>query len=154
MGLDGVIFNPLGPTLDSDPEWFKKTDLWFDDLGAINAVLDELIAMKKAGAKILNPVEQFEGMKTYFADPTLLQTVNCMVGITNLSLTADGNVHTCFKMPPLGNVRKMSVRDMWDSQETRELRKKIRGCTIHCSPGNFVYRRSFVSEVKRFLTYG
>lgn len=154
MGLDGVIFNPLGPTIDSDPEWFKKTDLWFDDLPAINAVLDELIAMKKAGAKILNPPEQFEGMKEYFAKPTLLMREQCMVGITNLSITAEGNIHTCFKMPPLGNVRQTTPKAVWDSKETREFRKKIKGCDVHCSPGNFVYRRSLASEVIRFLKYG
>jgi MoaA/NifB/PqqE/SkfB family radical SAM enzyme len=154
MGLDGVIFNPLGPTIDSDPEWFKKTDLWFDDLTEIYKVLDELIAMKKAGAKILNPPEQFEGMKEYFAKPTLLMREQCMVGITNLSITAEGNIHTCFKMPPLGNVRTITPQQAWDSPETRELRRKIKACDIHCSPGNFVYRRSLASEVIRFLRYG
>lgn len=154
MGLDGVIFNPLGPTIDSDPEWFKKTDLWFDDLGAIYQVLDELIAMKKAGAKILNPPEQFEGMKEYFAKPTLQMREQCMVGITNLSITAEGNIHTCFKMPPLGNVRQTTPQQVWDSEETRALRRKIKNCDIHCSPGNFVYRRSLLSEALRFLRYG
>jgi MoaA/NifB/PqqE/SkfB family radical SAM enzyme len=154
MGLDGVIFNPLGPTIDSDAEWFKKTDLWFDDLGAVNGVLDELISMKKSGAKILNPPEQFEGMKAYFAKPTLLMREQCMVGITNLSITAEGNIHTCFKMPPLGNVRQTTPQAVWDSKEARELRKKIKCCDIHCSPGNFVYRRSLVSEAIRFLRYG
>jgi hypothetical protein len=154
MGLDGVIFNPLGPTIDSDPEWFRKTDLWFDDLPAVFAVLDELIAMKKAGAKILNPPEQFEGMKSYFADPTLRLNKQCMVGITNLSLTADGNIHTCFKMPPLGNVRQTTPEQVWDSPAAREIRRQMRACDIHCSPGNFVYRRRLLSEVKRFLSYG
>ena len=154
MGLDGVIFNPLGPTIDSDPEWFKKTDLWFDDLKEIYGILDELIAMKKAGAKILNPPEQFEGMKEYFAKPTLLMREQCMVGITNLSITAEGNIHTCFKQPPLGNVRQVTPQQVWDSPEARALRKKIRNCDIHCSPGNFVYRRSLVSEIVRFLKYG
>jgi len=154
MGLDGVIFNPLGPTIDSDPEWFRKTDLWFDDLGEINGVLDDLIAMKKAGAKILNPPEQFEGMKDYFANPTLLMREHCMVGVTNLSITADGNIHTCFKMPPLGNVRQTTPQAVWDSKEARELRKKIKCCDIHCSPGNFVYRRSLLSEAIRYLRYG
>lgn len=154
MGLDGVIFNPLGPTIDSDPQWYKKTDLWFDDLEDINKVLDDLIAMKKGGAKILNPPEQFEGMKEYFKKPDLLMREFCMVGHTNLSITCDGYIHTCFKMPPLGNVREVTPEEVWDSEEARELRKKIKNCDIHCSPGNFVYRRSLFSEVVRYLKYG
>lgn len=154
MGLDGVIFNPLGPTIDSDPEWFKKTDLWFDDLGEIYKILDELIAMKKAGARILNPPEQFEEMKTYFEKPYLLLKEQCMVGITNLSITCDGDIHTCFKMPPIGNVREIMPSKAWDSEAANALRRRIKNCDIHCSPGNFVYRRSLMSEVVRFLKYG
>jgi radical SAM protein with 4Fe4S-binding SPASM domain len=79
---------------------------------------------------------------------------HCMVGVTNLSITADGNIHTCFKMPPLGNVRQTTPQAVWDSKEARELRKKIKCCDIHCSPGNFVYRRSLLSEALRYLRYG
>lgn len=153
-GLDGIIFNPLGPTIDSDPEWFKKTDLWFDDLPAANAVLDQLIELKRQGAKILNPPEQFEEMKRYFREPSLLMRDQCMVGITNLSITCDGYIHTCFKMPPLGNVREITPQEAWDSPKAREIRKMIRNCDIHCSPGNFVYRRNLVSEALRYLRYG
>jgi len=153
-GLDGIIFNPLGPTIDSDPEWFKKTDLWFDDLAPINRVLDQLIELKRGGAKILNPPEQLEGMKKYFREPNLLLRDGCMVGITNLSITCDGDIHTCFKMPPLGNVRQIMPSAAWDSPQAREIRRKIKCCDIHCSPGNFVYRRSLVSEALRFLRFG
>jgi MoaA/NifB/PqqE/SkfB family radical SAM enzyme len=153
-GLDGIIFNPLGPTIDSDPDWYQKTDLWFDDLAPINRVLDELIALKRGGAKILNPPEQLEGMKKYFEQPYLLLREGCMVGITNLSLTCDGDIHTCFKMPPLGNVRQVLPSAAWDSQTAREIRRRIKACDIHCSPGNFVYRRSLASEARRFLRFG
>ena len=153
-GLDGIIFNPLGPTIDSDPDWYKKTDLWFDDLREINTVLDELIRLKKNGAKILNPPEQFEEMKTYFEKPHLPMRGKCMVGITNLSITCDGYIHTCFKMPPLGNIREVTAKEVWDSMAARRLRREIKNCNIHCSPGNFVYRRSLVSEIVRYLKFG
>jgi MoaA/NifB/PqqE/SkfB family radical SAM enzyme len=153
-GLSGVIFNPLGPTIDSDPEWYKKTDLWFEDLDEIYKILDKLIEIKKNGGKILNPPEQFEEMKGYFKEPYLLMRDNCMVGLTNLSITAEGYIHTCFKMAPLGNVREITPQEAWDSEKARELRKKIKECDIHCSPGNFVYRRSLLSEIKRYLNYG
>lgn len=152
--LDGIIFNPLGPTIDSDPRWFEKTDLWFDNLNEINKVLDELINLKKKGAAILNPPEQFEEMKKYFEKPYLPVRDKCMVGITNLSITCDGYIHTCFKMPPLGNVREITPQEAWDSDRAREIRGKIKNCNIHCSPGNFVYRRNLFSEVVRYIKYG
>jgi MoaA/NifB/PqqE/SkfB family radical SAM enzyme len=154
-GLDGIIFNPLSPTIDSDPEWYKKTDLWFDDLDEINRVLDKLIELKKKGAKILNPPEQFEAMKRYFEKPYLTMPERCMVGITNLSITSDGYIHTCFKMPPLGNVRETGFEDAWDSEKAKEVRRSIKNCNIHCSQfGNFVYRRSLLAEAIRYLRYG
>lgn len=153
-GLNGIIFNPLGPTIDSDSDWYKKTDLWFDDLEEINRVLDRLIELKKKGARILNPPEQFQEMKMYFEKPYLLRRDKCMVGITNLSITCDGYIHTCFKMPPLGNVREATPEEVWDSKKAREIRSMIKKCDIHCSPGNFVYRRSLLSEAVRFLKYG
>ena len=153
--LDGIIFNPLVPTIDSDPEWYKKTDLWFDDLTEINKVLDELIALKKKGARILNPPEQLEAMKKYFEQPYLTMVERCMVGITNLSITCDGYIHTCFKMPPLGNVREITPQEAWNSMKAKEVRNKIKNCDIHCSQfGNFVYRRNILSEVARFIKYG
>jgi len=153
-GLDGIIFNPIGPTIDSDPEWYKKTDLWFDDLSSINQVIDQLIELKHGGAKILNPPEQLEEMKKYFEQPYLLMRDGCMVGITNLSITCDGFIHTCYKMPPLGNVREVTPGDAWDSANACEVRRMIKSCDIHCSPGNFVYRRSLASEALRFLRFG
>ncbi|MDY6855575.1 MAG: radical SAM protein [Thermodesulfobacteriota bacterium] len=154
-GLDGIIFNPLGPTIDSDPQWYNKTDLWFDDLNEINGVLDELIKLKKSGSKILNPPEQFEAMKRYFEKPYLTMVQRCMVGITNLSITCDGYIHTCFKMPPLGNIREITPEKAWNSQQARSVRKEIKNCDIHCSQfGNFVYRRNILSEVVRFIKYG
>lgn len=153
-GLDGIIFNPLGPTVDSDSEWYKKTDLWFDDLKEIYEVLDELIRMKNSGAKILNPPEHFEEMKTYFEKPYLNVRDKCMVGITNLSITCDGYIHTCFKMPSLGKVTETSLMEVWDSEKARGIRRTIKNCDIHCSPGNFVYRRSLMSEALRFIKYG
>ena len=154
-GLDGIIFNPLGPTIDSDSEWYKKTDLWFDDLSEIYSILDKLIELKKKGAKILNPPEQFEAMKRYFKQPYIVSAGDCMVGVTNLSLTCDGYIHTCFKMPPLGNVRKITPQQAWDSENAREIRKKIKNCDIHCSQlGNFVYRRNLLSEIVRYVRYG
>jgi hypothetical protein len=155
MGLDGIIFNPLGPTIDSDSEWYKKTDLWFDDLSEINNILDKLIDLKKRGAKILNPPEQFEAMKKYFEKPYLVNAEMCRVGITNLSITCDGYIHTCFKMPPLGNVSEITPQEVWDSEKAKEIRKKIKTCDIHCSQfGNFVYRRNLLSEITRYLKYG
>jgi len=152
--LDGIILNPLGPTVDSDPDWYKKTPLWFDDMQEVNGLIDQLVDLKRAGSKILNPPEQFEEMRKYFEHPESVLGGTCMVGVTNLSISCEGNIHTCFKMPPLGNVRDVTPREAWTSAKGKENKARIKSCDIHCSPGNFVYRRSLLAEVSRYLKYG
>ncbi len=152
-GLKGIIFNPIGPTVDSDVDWYKKSDLWIHDVSEVDDIIDTLISMKKKGAKIMNPVEHFLELKQYFRKPYLDSNEHCMVGMTNLGIKCDGSVYTCFKMPSLGNVREMKIKDMWDSDQANSVRCQIKNCDIHCSPSNFVYRRSLYDEVMRYLRF-
>lgn len=155
-GLDGVSFNPLGPPHDSggDPLWYKKSELWppKDDLSKLDDVLDELAMMKKKGARILNSVDQFIEMKKYFRDPSRPRNDNCMVGVTNFLMSCDGNIHQCFHLPSIGNYKE-PVKMVWNSEKAKIVRKKIKNCTHECSPGNFVYKRSLIKEIQRYLQY-
>jgi len=66
-----------------------------------------------------------------------------------------GYIHTCFKMPPIGNVRDITPKDAWDCDKAQEVRRKIKNCNIHCSQfGNVVYRRNLLSGIIRYVKYG
>lgn len=152
--LDAVMFNPLGPACDADTKWWKKSDLWpkEGDLDKLYRIIDRLISMKMNGAKIINSVDQLHAMKAYFADPSSRSSNNCMVGMTNFLLSADGNIHLCFKMPPIGNYTDPFAY-VWASKRAEEVRKRIKGCTYECSPGNLPYRRNLLQEMKRYLSF-
>lgn len=152
--LDAVMFNPLGPACDADTRWWEKSDLWprRGDLSRLNGIIDRLIMMKIDGARIINSVDQLHAMKTYFADPLSRSADDCMVGVTNFLLSADGNIHLCFKMPPIGKYTD-SFADVWSSKRTEQVRMQIKRCTYECSPGNLPYRRSLLQEIKRYLSF-
>jgi MoaA/NifB/PqqE/SkfB family radical SAM enzyme len=152
--IAGVMFNPLGPACDNDARWYDQSELWpkKDDLNRLDKVIDELIAMKRAGSRILNSEDQFLAMKEYFRNPAIIRSESCMVGVTNYLMSCDGDVHLCFHMPPIGNFRQ-SPEDVWNSEAAREVRGKIKHCEYECSPGNFIYMRSLLKDIQRYFSY-
>lgn len=152
--LNGVIFNPLGPTCDSDTQWYDKSELWPQKgaLEKMDKILDQLILMKKGGAHILNSEEQLLEMKIYFRDPSIPRGDNCKVGVTNFLFSCDGEIHLCFHMPSIGNYKE-PFKEIWHSEKARIVREMIKRCKYECSPGNFSYRRGLIKEIKRYLEY-
>lgn len=153
-GLNGVIFNPLGPACDSDSQWYDKSELWppKKDLENLDNILDQLVAMRKNGAKILNSEDQFLEMKTYFRKPSMPRGSNCRVGVTNFLMSCDGEIHLCFHMPSIGSYRE-PPKEVWNSERAKRVRNMIKQCNYECSPGNFIYRRSLIKEIQRYLEY-
>lgn len=154
QNLNGIIFNPLGPACDSNPHWYLQNELWCppEKLDRLDATLDELVALKRAGARILNSEDQFLEMKAYFRNPDKVRGTNCRVGVTNFLVSCEGEIHMCFRTPPVGDISQ-SPREVWTSRKARQTRSSIRNCADLCSPGNFVYRRSILKEIQRYLRY-
>lgn len=153
-GLTGVLFNPIGPACDSDTEWYDKSELWpkKEELKKLNGILDELVSMKKAGAPIMNSEEQLIEMKEYFQNPSFCRGDDCRVGVTNLMMSCEGDAHLCFHMPAIGNFRQ-PLKEIWNSEKAKQVRRAIKKCSFECSPGNFIYRRGLIKEIQRYLQY-
>ncbi|MBU0633887.1 MAG: SPASM domain-containing protein [Candidatus Omnitrophica bacterium] len=53
----------------------------------------------------------------------------CHAGFSTCIIRANGDVISCYQMPPVGNVRKKRFVEIWRSKEMNEARKRIRkGC--------------------------
>ena len=152
--LDAILFNPLGPACDADTRWWEKSDLWpkSGEINKLNRIIDKLISMKQHGAKIINSADQLKAMKAYFADPAFKKSNDCMVGMTNFLLSSDGNIHLCFKMPPIGKYSD-SFAEVWTSKTAKNVRREIKRCPYECSPGNLPYRRNLFREIQRYLGF-
>lgn len=133
--LDGITFQILyfeSGNDDYTPGWYKSSPFWDEDANKINAGMDRLIAMRRAGAPITNSVEQMEYMRRYLLDPEGPQDIPCKVGVANIDIEPNGDVRLCDVMEPVGNVRETHPRDIWDSAVARQRRVQIHGCGAAC----------------------
>ena len=114
--------------------WHLDHPLWARDAGRAARVLDELIALKTAGARIANTVEQLAFWKDYFRDPAGVRSdAACAVGDHNLTIMTDGRARLCDHHPPLGNVADAPVRALWEGAAARSLRRAMGDCRIRCN---------------------
>ena len=116
------------------PGWHLDHPAWARDADRAARVLDELIAMKNAGARIANSVEQFTYWKEYFRDPDGSRNhLSCTVGEHNLTILPDGQIKLCDLRAPLGNVADAPVRAVWEGADARAARRAMRDCRIPCN---------------------
>ena len=114
-----------------------STGLW-PETAALEALLDELVAAKKAGAKINNSFEQLELYRRYYRDPERcdLGTGTCLVGDYFVNLNFDG----CFELCPyingvdthLGFLHQASLLHLRASAAAKDARRTMRRCTQNC----------------------
>ena len=114
-----------------------STGLW-PETAALEALLDELVAAKKAGAKINNSFEQLELYRRYYRDPERcdLGTGTCLVGDYFVNLNFDG----CFELCPyingvdthLGFLHQASLLRLRASAAAKDARRTMRRCTQNC----------------------
>ena len=88
----------------------------------------------------------------YYADPNSVGLErNCYTGVKSLIISCNGDVRLCFIMPPIGNVRQRSIRDLWLSQEAAERRAIIKDCTQNCSVIACNRHYSLQAQIRPFL---
>jgi len=106
-----------------DPRWFEHSENWPKDPGRAIAAVRRLIALKQAKLPIRNSYQQLEAMIPYFRNPDTmrvavqshtahLQHPVCSA-LTNIQILPNGDVLACYGMPPVGNIRTASIREIW-----------------------------------------
>ena len=130
LGATAVNFQPVD-------RWTRETydELWVgeDEMPDLIAVRDKLIAMKRAGAPILNSELILSVWPQHFREGKAPpETMPCRVGMRNYFIRPDGNVEVCWYYPPIGNVRKQSAREIWHGELAKERRAETVACDTLC----------------------
>jgi MoaA/NifB/PqqE/SkfB family radical SAM enzyme len=109
-----------------DPRWFEHSDNWPRDPERAITAVDRLIAMKQSGLPIANSYAQLEAMKPYFRNPdsarVSIQSHSAherravCSALTNLQIMPNGDVLSCYGMPPVGNIRDTPIREIWEKR--------------------------------------
>ncbi len=126
-GFD-VFYQPIEQNYDSaeDPSWFEHSDNWPKDPARALAVVRRLIRLKREGLPIANSFGQLEAMEPYFLHPDVLRLAtqnhaaherrNLCSALTGLEIRAGGDVLTCARMAPVGNIRERPIRQIWQER--------------------------------------
>ena len=112
-----------------------KDEFWIgaDELDELIAVKDRLLAMKRAGAPILNTDLLLNLWPNHFRrEKAPREVMPCRVGMRNYFIRSDGRVEVCWNFPPIGNVRTQTAREIWYGKEGAERRKETIACETLC----------------------
>ena len=114
--------------------WTPETynELWIEreDLPELEAVIEKLVQMQKAGAPILTPEHVLRLMPGHFREEQAPRsTLPCRVGMRNFFIRTNGDIEVCvLGFPTIGNIQQQSAREIWYSPEAR----KVRADTVKC----------------------
>jgi MoaA/NifB/PqqE/SkfB family radical SAM enzyme len=139
--LHGIVFQAISRPANvscgdnwQDSEEFRS--LWPRDTALVNAVIEELITLRKnnqRGFKICNPVGQLETFKRYFNNPLELRMGRrCHLGRDTVRIDHCGNAMFCWEMYSLGNIKQTSLSSLLSSPAADELRNQIHNCGKNC----------------------
>ncbi len=67
------------------------------------------------------------------------QVVPCCAGVLSAVVYANGDVSVCENLPPIGNLRQKSFKQIWHSPEARERRLEIKNKKCYCTNEMFLW---------------
>jgi MoaA/NifB/PqqE/SkfB family radical SAM enzyme len=85
---------------------------------------------------IVEPMLQWAKVKTIESES---QYVPCKAGVLSGVIYANGDVSVCETHGPLGNLRKQSFFEIWDSDKARALRREIKNKQCYCTNEVFLW---------------
>ncbi len=90
---------------------------------------------KRFGA-VVEPMLQWAKLKTIECKS---QHVPCTAGVLTGVIYANGDVSVCETHAPLGNLRQKSFFEIWDSEEAKALRARIKAKECYCTNEVFLW---------------
>lgn len=130
VGGTAINFQPVE---QHTPE--AKDEFWIgpDELDELIAVKDRLLAMKQAGAPILNSELLLNLWPNHFRrEKAPREVMPCRIGMRNFFIRSDGRVEVCWNFPPIGNVRTQTAREIWYGKDGTERRQETVACETLC----------------------
>lgn len=118
----------------TEKKWYQNKEysqLWPSDAQKTFLIMEELIRLKEAGAKIGNSVAQIRRYQSYFMNPDSLFKNRCNVGDSSLTTHPNGDMSLC-RFGSIGNIKKDNIQELWSSEKLSRVRKRMRSCRLNC----------------------
>lgn len=96
--------------------------------------IDKLIKLKQQGYLILNSNEYLRNIPDYLMGSNSNSRCKCASGFKTVSIDSEMNLHPCYSLPAIADLRKETLENMWYSARMKEQRHQMitgncPGCT-------------------------
>ena len=130
-------FNLLDPNLDIF-EGIPFSDIFVEDEEKIDQTIDYLLKVRKENPGLITSCNHMLEYARKYLKRENLKDYHCVHGYELLHIGPHGDVHACWIMKPLGNLRKNKLKEIVGTKEHKELAKRIYmkqcpGCTNLCA---------------------
>jgi radical SAM protein with 4Fe4S-binding SPASM domain len=117
--------------------WTQETrdELWIEETehGELDRTIAALVEMKREGFPIMNSEETLLLWPKHFREEKAPpEAMPCRVGLRNFFIRTNGDVEVCWHWPIIGNIKRQSAREIWESAEARQRRKETIACERLC----------------------
>jgi len=137
LGFDYINYQVITPdnTFTKGLEYYRgfyESDFWIkrNDLNLLKIISFRLVKLKKTG-KIRNTRDYLLMMPEYFEKREKFNVGKCIVGFSYLNIDPYGNISVCGLGPNL-NMNDGNLIDLWNSEEFKKTRFKIKRCKRPC----------------------
>jgi MoaA/NifB/PqqE/SkfB family radical SAM enzyme len=133
--LQGILFQPILRWTDGAREMFVV------DQAKLDRTIQRMILLKRQGYPILDSESQILAWKNHFNDVIPERHGTCRTVLRNMTIQSNGDVTLCGLVEStIGNIQKDDIKDIWNSDRTREIRKRLVNCTGIRTTSNMVSR--------------
>lgn len=120
-----VFYQPIERHYNTpdNPTWYESVPTWPKDSQQAVAVVKTLLSLQEQGFPICNSRAELDVMVDYFRDPagqhaavkrhTAHETRQSCVALAMVEIRPNGDVFTCSRMPPVGNISEKPLREIW-----------------------------------------
>jgi len=106
--------------------------------------IEKLIEMKKQGFPITNSIVFLKWIPEFLIHDKMPHDFRCSAAYTGVHVWADLQLRPCSQLPPIADLRKDNLEDVWFSREFKRQRVrmkqgKCRGCLLFCHTEQTLY---------------
>jgi len=120
--------------------------------------IEELIQLKRDGFPLNNSEYYLRAIPDFLFDNKLPRGFTCVAGYTGIFIRYDLKVLPCWRLPPIGDLRKEKLTNIWFSGRYRKIRREMKNlrcpkCLLLChnEPGWFeLYNSIYKSSMIKF----
>ncbi len=138
MPIHRVLMQPIGVWTEELPmEKWPEFKYWIKDKEVLKSFIEYLMAKKKEDFRLINTDRDIKEWIIYFDNPTTSVDVSlkkCNIGYDRISINNKGDVDLgCGNIDTIGNIKKDSMQDMWNSPKANMIRQEMMKCSLPCT---------------------